>query len=179
MTAVLRYRNVAVGVALILLGGVTLVAMAGFPWDRAAAADAALLPRLIAVAFLLVGLALAIQGYLQGRLGGQAPDDDAEGVPIDVDLPEELLADREPEGKDARAALLLSVLAVGYGIAAFTFGFIPSTLLFLVAGSLVLGHQRRGRPLIMLVIFAIVLTAAYYLGFFELLGVRHPITLLP
>ena len=52
------------------------------------------------------------------------------------------------------------------------------TVLFLVTVALLLGHSRNARGLLTLALFTAVATAAFYFGFFTLLGVRMPTTLL-
>jgi hypothetical protein len=179
MIAVTRLRNVLVGVALVLLGGATLVAASSFAWGNSAANDAALFPRTIAVLLVVVGVIIATTGALRSPGGAFVASEEGEGIPFDVDLPEELLADREPEGVDTRAGLLTAALIVAYCFSAFSLGFVTSTFLFLATGGLVLGHGRQWKRLVTLGLFAVAFTAAYYVGFFVLLDVREPHTLLP
>lgn len=174
----LRYRNFAVGAALVLAGGATLLATSSFAWGRAPAVDPALFPRIIALLLITVGIVIVVLGATQARRGTELPSEGGEGVPVDIEIPAELLADREPEGTDAKSGILLAVLVTVYAIGAFQLGFATSTFLFLIVGSLVLGHRRGLRGLVSVGIVAVAITIAYYVGFFVLLGVREPTTLL-
>jgi hypothetical protein len=173
-----RYRNVATGVALALLGGGTLWAVAAMPWDRPPAIDPALFPRAIGFGLVLIGLVVAALGAYALRSGATTAED-AEGVPIDVEIPEELLAEHGEEQTDWKLALGLSAAIAIYCLTAFQVGFLTMTALFVIAVALLLGHRRTPRGYISLVIFSFIVTAAFYFGFFYLLGVRLPRTLLP
>lgn len=173
-----RYRNVATGVALALLGGGTLWAVAHMPYDRPPAMDPALFPRVIAIGLIVVGLVVAAIA-LKSTLSGSEVDEDADGVPLNVEIPEELLAEHGEEETDWKLAVALCAVIAIYCVTAFQVGFLTMTALFVIAVALLLGHRRTPRGLIMLAIFSAVATAAFYFGFFSLLGVRLPRTLLP
>lgn len=173
-----RYRNVATGVALALLGGGTLWAVAGMPFDRSPALDPALFPRVIGIGLIVIGLVLAITTVVGIRLG-TAVEEDAEGVPIDVEIPQELLAEHGDDQSDWRLALGLGTVIAVYCATAFSIGFLTMTALFVIAVALLLGHARTLRGMITLGIFTVTVTAAYYFGFFYLLSVRLPRTPLP
>lgn len=174
-----RNRNAVSGVALALLGGGALWAVSVVPLGLPAASDPALFPRIIAVGLIVVGLLLAAGTVLRRSTGAGELQEDAEGTPIEVVIPEELLAEQEDAGTDPKLALGLTLALALYCVSAFTLGFLTSTLAFLIGVALLLGHRRSLRSLIGLGLFAIGVTAAYYVGFFVLLSVRMPPTLLP
>lgn len=174
-------KNVFTGVLLALVGAGTLWATAGFPRGVAAAADAALLPRTLAVLLILIGLAVTAGALLAIRSGTVAADD-AEGIPIDmpVDIPDELLHHEDTDGPpEVKIIAALAALILVYAWAAFNVGFIVSTAVVVIAAALLLGRSRHARSLLVLVVFAVVVAVAVWTGFFELLNVRPPRTPLP
>lgn len=172
-----RYRNVATGVALALLGGGALGVLASFPLDVPPATDPALFPRTIAVGLIIIGVVLTVMGVI-GLRSGTDREEDADGIPVDVEVSDEVANDAVDEGTDWRAALVLTVIIGVYCFTAFSVGFVVMTVLFLATVALLLGHSRNARGLITLALFTAVATAAFYFGFFTLLGVRMPTTLL-
>ena len=181
MTQLPAVKNVVTGVLLALVGVGTLWATAGFPRGLAAAADAALLPRTLAIVLIVIGVLVAGSAVRAIRSGAVTADD-AEGIPIDmpVDVPDELLQHEDTDGPpETRVVAVLGALLVGYAWAAFNVGFVVSTVALVVVAALLLGRARHTRALVGLVVFAVALTAAVYLGFFELLSVRPPLTPLP
>jgi len=172
-----RRRNVATGVALALLGGGALGALAHFPLDGPPATDPALFPRSIAVGLIIIGIVLTAVALVSHRMGSVI-DDDGEGIPIDVDVPDKLANDAPTEETDGKAAFLLTITIGAYCFTAFSIGFVTMTVLFLVFVALLLGHSRNARGLLTLAVFTVLTTATFYFGFFTLLGVRLPTTIL-
>lgn len=172
-----RYRNVATGVALALLGGGTLGVVSSFPWDIPPATDPALFPRIVAVGLIVVGLVIVATALVNLRTG-KVTDDDADGMPVDVEVSDEVARDAPEEGSDWRSTLVLAIVIGIYCLTAFWIGFVVMTVVFLATVALLLGHSRQRRGLVTLAIFTVVTTALFYFGFFTLLGVRMPSTLL-
>jgi len=180
MTHLGDLKNLTAGVLLALLGLAALWATADLATGRPAAADPALLPRVVGIGLVGVGLGIVATDLLRRRLGRQVAED-AEGIPIDlpVGIPEELRSDEDAESADWRQLAAVAAAIVGYALVAFRLGFLTSTVAFVVGAALLLGRSRAPRSLIVLVIFAVVVASAYYVGFFVLLNVRDPGTPLP
>lgn len=181
MTGLASVKNLAAGLLLALLGVGTVWATADFATGAAPSADPALLPRAVAAGLVVVGLGIAVGDVIRLQRGTVA-EEDAEGIPIDlpVDVPEELLHDEETAGPtDWRQVLTLAAAVVAYSVAAFQLGFVTSTLVFIVGAALLLGRSHRPLSLVGLAIFALAIALGAYVGFFVLLNVRAPMTLLP
>lgn len=172
-----RYRNVATGVALALLGGGTLGVVAHFAWDVPPATDPALFPRVVAIGLIVIGLVITATALVNLKTG-RVIDEDAEGAPVEVEVSDEVARDAPVEGSDWRTTLMLAIIIGIYCVTAFSIGFVVMTVVFVAAVALLLGHSRDRRGLITLAIFTIATTALFYFGFFTLLGVRMPSTLL-
>lgn len=164
MTASVLTRRLSTGVVLALLGLAVLWFTRDFPWGVPAAADPALLPRVVGIGLLLVGLGVAATDLVRTRASEPSS-----------------VATRTAPGQesDPRHAALLAAAAVVYSLAAFRLGFVTSTVLFVAAVGLLLGHGRDRRSLVVLALVAAVLAYAASIGFFTLLDVRPPSTPLP
>ncbi len=185
MTWLGSMRNLVSGLLLALLGAAVFWATAGFATGVAAAADPALLPRVVGAGLILVGLAVAA-GDVVRRVRGVQVEEDAEGVPLDlpVEMSEEMRAEQELDEQTAgppdwrQVASLIGAIVV-YCLGAFRIGFLTFTTVFIVGVSLLLGRGRGWRSIALLVLFAVCVAGGFHIAFFELLSVRQPITPLP
>lgn len=180
MTRLSDLKNLTTGVLLALLGLAALWATSDLATGRPAAADPALLPRLVGIGLVGVGMGVVVTEMLRHRRGGQV-EEDVEGIPIDlpVDIPDELRDDESAGPADWRQLAAVAAAIVGYALVAFRLGFLTSTVAFIIGAALLLGRSRHPRSLLVLVIFAVVVASAYHVGFFVLLNVRDPGTPLP
>lgn len=161
------------GAGLALLGAVVLWLLRELPLGVGASSDPALLPRVTGVGLLVVGLGIVGLDLVQQRSGAKVVEHtDA--------VPEEYRPDAEADtAREPRTVLLLGVLLTVYSQTAFRLGFLVSTVAFLVAGTLVLGRGRDARSLTVTVAVAVAVALVAWYGFFTLLGVRRPSTVLP
>lgn len=173
-----RIRDCLTGAAIALVGALALWATAEFQTGLPPASDPALLPRAVGVGLLGVGAAIALAGLL--RRADDAVD--ADGVPIDIEIPEELAetADDQADGPTEWWVVIgLMAACLAYAWSAFRLGFLTSTFTFLMLTSVLLGRPRSTRTWVVLVIFAVSVTAVAHLTFFVLLNTRPPLTPLP
>lgn len=175
-----RVRDSVAGVAIALTGVLALWATSEFQRGLPPAGDPALLPRALGVGLIVVGIAITATGLL--RRPNAAGADDAEGVPLDIEVPEELAEDADDETEGAPewwvvGGLVTSCLA--YSWAAFRLGFITSTFTFLMVTSILLGRPRSARGWIILTVFSVAITVVAHITFFVLLNTRPPLTPLP
>lgn len=196
MTSVLRSKESLTALLLVGLGLGTLWATADFPVGEPVAGDAALLPRLAAIGLLVCGIIIAVQALAASRSPASAATTTAEAVPsdpqpdvlaegtVDTQATEATdgteMTEKAGDGSSGRRVALMFAAALGvYSYSAFRIGFIVSTIAFIIAVGFILGRDRTPRAIIALSVYAVLVAGAAFLGFFELLNVRLPMTPLP
>lgn len=165
MTGSMALRRLSTGLCLVILGAFVLWFTRDFEWGAPAAANPALLPRVVAIGLSLSGLGLVAVELVRvlgsNRSHHRGPD-----------------METTPE-TDGRHTSLLAAAAVVYSFAAFRLGFVTSTVVFVGLVGLLLGHGRDRASLVVLGLVAVGLAYAASIGFFTLLDVRAPSTPLP
>lgn len=173
----LRFKDSVTGLLLVALGVGVLWATADFPTGVPVAQDAALLPRVVAIGIVICGVILVALSRAGRRVRVASGADAASEPPVKDD--EEVIEQENVVTPGWQVTIVLGVATVTYAYSAFELGFIVSTVAFVIAAGFILGRDRSTRSVLVLIIYAVGIAAAAFIGFFELLNVRMPVTPLP
>lgn len=177
MTAMLRSRDSVTGLLLVALGAGVLWATADFAISAPVSEDAALLPRVVAVGLVVCGVILVLLGLADRRLrvtSGAGAASASSGLPVEEH--DEVTQESDMVKPGWQVAIAFGAAMVVYSYSAFELGFIVSTIAFIIAVGFILGRNRDIRSIVTLIIYAVGIAGAAFIGFFELLNVRLPIT---